>query len=259
MSMRVHASNPRRAGHTWRVPTLPLRDWMFITLCGWGAMLLGVVLVGVMIDHWAWIANLFGRDINDVSVTGSIWGPMSGVGVWFVGFVTGYYLHYYLPAFIANGRIRRDSAIEAAIFGGVLAAVATVLITAGFVYERVVFALAGWQRGTPDDTVYTSYDDYGRILLTGLTGMLMWAAGGAMIGSSFYRSNERGLLSVVVAIAAVSLVGGSSGLAGPFVFLARRLDLSNNLLVATLASLVAMVVLATIAWWNVRKLPLRNK
>lgn len=244
---------------TWRFPRLPLEDWLFITLCGWGAMLVGVVLVGNLIDHWAWIAELFGRNVNDISVTGSIWGPMSGVAVWFVGFVTGYFLHYYLPAFIANGRTRRDSAIEAAIFSAVLAAVATVLITIGFVYERVVYAIAGWQRGTPGDLIYDSYNDYGRILLAGITGMLMWAAGGAMIGSSFYRSNERGLISVVIAIAAVSLVGGSNGVAGTSFFIAQQLDLPRNLLVTTLAALVAAGVLTAITWWNVRTLPLRNK
>jgi hypothetical protein len=184
---------------------------------------------------------------------------MSGVAVWFVGFVCGYYLHYYLPAFVANGRIRRDSAIEAVIFSGVLAAVATVLITVGFVYERVVYAIADWQRGAPEDALYHDYDDYGRIFLAGVTGMLMWAAGGAMIGSSFYRSNERGLLSVVVAIAAISVVGGPNGLAGPFTLVARQLDLSPTLLASSVVAIIATGILAAITWWNVRTLPLRNK
>ena len=257
--MSAITSSSATGTRTWRVPRLPLRDWIFITLCGWGVMLLGVVLVGNLIDHWAWIAGLFGRDVNDISVTSSIWGMMSGVTVWFVGFVTGYYLHYYLPAFIANGRTRRDTAIEAGIFGGVLAAVASVLVTVGFVYERVVYAIAGWQRGTPGDTLYQDYDDYGRILLVTIAGLLMWAAGGAMIGSSFYRGNERGLLSVAIAFAAVGLVGGASGLAGPFAFVARQFEVDRNLLVSFVAALMATVVLAGVTWWNVRKLPLRNK
>ena len=140
-----------------------------------------------------------------------------------------------------------------------LAATTTVLVTVGFVYERVVYAIAGWQRGTPGNSLYQDYDDYGRILLATIAGLLMWAAGGAMVGSSFYRGNERGLLSVAIAFAAVSLVGGVSGMAGPFAFVARQFDVEYNLLVSAVAALIATGVLAAITWWNVRKLALRNK
>jgi hypothetical protein len=259
MSAPAFTAKAPAGTRTWRVPTLPLQNWLFITVCGWGTMLLAVVLVGNVIDHWAWIVSLFGRSVDDISVTGSIWGPISGVAVWFVGFVAGYYLHYYLPAFVANGRVRRDSAIEAAIFSGVLAGVAAVLITVGFVYERVVYAIAGWQRGTPSDMVYGHYNDYGPILLATLSGTLMWAAGGAMIGSSFYRSNERGFVAVVIALAAMSLVSGGNGLAGPSIFIARQLDIPHSLLMTVVLSIVATVALAAITWWNVRTLPLRNK
>lgn len=256
--MSALTSSP--AGHrTWRFPRLPMEDWVFITFCGWGAMLLGVVVVGNLIDHWAWIAGLFGKDVNDIAVTGSIWGPMSGVAVWFVGFVVGYYLHYYLPAFVANGRTRRDSAIEAGIFGGALAATATVLITIGFVYERVVYAIAGWQRGTPGDVLYHSFNDYGRIFLAGLVAMLMWAAGGAMIGSAFYRGNVRGMVTVVIAIGAVDRAGGIGGVTGPFGFVSDGSGVASNLAQSVIVSLVATVVLAAITWWNVKSLPLRNK
>jgi hypothetical protein len=256
MSTLQTAAPSRR---TWRIPRPPIEDWLFISACGWGVMLVGVPLVGSLIDHWSWILDLFGRDVSDVDVTESIWGPMSGIGVWFVGFVGGYYLHYHFPAFVANGQTRRDTAIGASIFGAVLAVVAAVLITIGFAYERVVYAIAGWERGTPDDALYGSYNDYGQILAIQLVTMLMWTVGGAMIGSSFYRGNERGLVSIVIAIAAVSLVGGSNGVAGPLVFLADRAGITDNLPLALLVALLATVVLAVITWRNVKQLPLRNK
>ena len=254
-TMRMDASNRR----TWRVPTPALEDWLFITACGWGVMLLAVPVVGALIDNWAWILGLFGREINDVAVTSTIWGPASGVGIWFVGFVAGYYLHYHFPAFVANGQTRRDAAIGAGIFGAILAGVAAVLITIGFGWERMVYAIAGWQRGNPEDALYHSFNDYGQILGIQVATMLMWAAGGAMIGSAFYRGNERGLLAVVVALGAVSLVGGSNGVAGPFIFVARQIGLAHNLPTTVIASLLATVVLVAITWWGVRSLPLRNK
>ncbi len=254
-TMRMETSSRR----TWRVPRPALEDWLFIAACAWGVMLVAVPVVGAIIDHWSWIVGLFGRSVDDIAVTGSIWGPMSGVAVWFVGFVGGYYLHYHVPAFVANGQTRRDAAIGAISFGAILATISAVLITIGFGYERVVYAIAGWQRGTPGDVLYDSFNDYGRILLTSLVAMFMWVVGGAMIGSAFYRGNERGFVAAVIAAAAVSLVGGSNGVAGPLVFLADRSGVTNNLPLTMIVSLLAMVVLGAFAWWNVKDLPLRNK
>lgn len=250
------------AGHqpAWRIPRPPLQDWLFITLCGWGALLLGVVLVGNLIDHWSWIASLFGREVTDVSVTYSIWSVMAGIAIWYVGFVGGYYLHNYLPAFVAAGRTRRISAIEAGIFCGVISLVGAVLVTLGYLWERVVYAIAGWSRGTPDETIlYFSFNDYGRILITEVLTMTMWIVGGAFIGSAFYRSNFRGAIAIAIALIAVNIVGGNSGLGAPTTFFTRQLDLSPGLPLTFVVTTVSIAVLGVLTWWNVKDVPLRNK
>lgn len=245
------------SARTWRVPRLPLEDWTFIALTGWGCMLMGLVATGVTIDNWAWIAGLFGREVEDISVTWSIWGPISGVAVWFVGFATGYYLHNLVTAFVAAGRTRRDSAIEAAIFGGVLVALSAVLVTIGFAIERMLYAAAGWERGSTGDLMFLSYNDLPMILLTSLSGGLMWMTGGALIGSSFYRSSYRGAIGVAVALVAVSLAGGNHGFASPL--MARRLDIDADRPVTVLMMVLLSVVMGGLTWLNVRDVPLRSR
>lgn len=242
---------------TWRVPRLPLEDWTFIAMVGWGAMLVGLVATGFAIDHWAWIAEKFGREVDDTTITWSIWGPISGVAAWFVGFTSGYYLHNLVTAFVAAGRTRRDSAIEAAIFGGALVAISAVLVTIGFVLERMLYAFAGWERGSTGELMFVSYNDSPMILLTSLCGGLMWMTGGALIGSSFYRSHSRGALGIVVALVAVSLAGGNNGFASPL--MARRLDIAADRPVTLLLMVVLSVVMGGLTWLNVRDVPLRSR
>lgn len=259
--IEMQASIPTPTRQTWRIPRLPLENWLFITFWGWVSMLVAVVVIGLFIDNWSWIVSLGGGEVNDINVTYSIWSVMAGIAIWFIGFLGGYYVHNYLPAFVANGRTRRDSAIEAAIFGGVLSAVTAVLITIGYLWERMVYAIAGWSRGTPDETMlFSSFDDYGRILVSDLLAMAVWAAGGAMIGSCFYRSNLRGAAGVAIALIVVSLVGGNNGLGTPATIFSRQLDIDPSLPLTTVTSIAMVILMAAITWWwNLKRLPLRNK
>lgn len=246
---------------TWRIPRPPLEDWLFITLCGWVATMLGVVAIGNLIDHWAWLASRFGQEVNDITVTYSIWSVIAGIALWFVGFLGGYYVHNYLPAFVANGQTRRDAAIGTLVFTSILSGTVTVLVIVGYVWERIVYSIAGWSRGTPnDDLLATSFDDYGRLLVANLLALVLWVTGGALIGSSFYRGNTRGAIGVAIALIAMSLVGGNDGLGGQATIFTRQFDVEPSLPLTITTTITCMLAMAAITWWwNLRELPLRNK
>jgi hypothetical protein len=89
------------------------------------------------------VTAFFGRETGQVEVTQSVWDPIAGLSTWLLAFVGGYYLHTYVPMFVTHGRTRRESAIGAEVFGGVLVVLMAALATIGFALERALYAAGG--------------------------------------------------------------------------------------------------------------------
>lgn len=196
-------------------------------------------------------------------VTGSVWGPASQVPRWFAFFIGLHLAMDIAPLYIAHGQTRREFAKRAVIFMAMFAAATGVLITAGFVIERVIYAIAGWPQTISEIHLYTSATDYGRIFLEHGLWMLVWTAGGALIGVGFYRDNALGALTIVIGILAAALTGvaiGSFDGWGPSQLLGRLLGAEPPpLIVSLLGAFTVFAGLLALTWRLVRDIPLRNK
>ena len=196
-------------------------------------------------------------------VTQSIWDPASQVARWFV-FAMGVHVAYgVMPLHIAHGQTRRDFAKRAVIFMLMFAGATAVLMTAGFVIERVVYAIADWPQTLTEEHLYSSASDYALIYLEHLLLMLVWVAGGALIGAAFYRDGALGGLMIAVGIVAAGLTGWVLGSAqgwGPGQLLYRLLDAdAPPVLLSVLAVLGIVAGLLALTWRLARDIPLKNK
>jgi hypothetical protein len=255
--MATALSSP--VGRGWTFPRLPLRDWVVLTLGSWTAMLAGVVTTGNVIDHWKPIAALFGFTVGEVAVTQSIWAPMmTNVAVWFVAVAGGYYVYAVLPATVAAGRTRRDAAIEVGLFTGTMVILVSTLAVAGYAVERGIYALSGWQRGTPEIGFLPSYDVYGWLAIACLLGFGIWGAAGAAIGSGFYHSANRGAAAILATLATALITGAGLGSAAPFGFILRLFDINADRTTIPALSITGIASLVGIFWGNVRNVSLHN-
>ena len=196
-------------------------------------------------------------------VTQSIWEPASQVPRWFA-FAMGVHLAYgVMPLHIAHGQTRREFARQAVVLMLMFAAATAVLMTAGFVIERVVYAIADWPQTLTEEHLYSSTSDYPLIYLEHLLVMLVWMAGGALIGASFYRGGALGGLMIGVGIVAAGLTGwvlGSVQGWGPGQLLQRALESdAPPLFVSVVAVLGIAAGLLALTWRVVRDIPLKNK
>jgi hypothetical protein len=231
---------------TWRFPRLLAEGQLAFAALVWAGLI--VVAAGITLGI-AW----FGE------VTGSVWATASDAAPLFVAFIGGYVLHTMLPMYVANGRTRRDSAIEFIVFGAIYAAFAALLVTLGYVVERGFYAIGGWPRGIPDGHLFSSYDEVPLIFVENLVKLLVWVTAGALVGIAFYRYESNGALALLPATVVVALNGGvASGFMGFLERVVPALEISSAPLAAAVSILCTLAVLA-MTWLIVRDLPLRNK
>lgn len=245
---------------TWRFPRLPMEDWTFVTLCAWVAIVIGSVAITIGMANFARVADLVGRTADDIDVTYSVWSVIVGVSVWYGAFVAGYFMHEILPKLVTYGRTRRDSAIEATLFCGILAVLLAVLVTIGFQLERALYAIGDWSQGTPESPFYSSYSNVFGLLVDQLLTLGVWVAAGAMIGAAFYRGSERGIGAVVLAVIIVGATGNADSTTWkPLSILADHVPWNSGAPTILVAALVGIAVAVVITWGNVKDMPIRTK
>jgi len=196
-------------------------------------------------------------------VTQSVWDPATQVPRWFAFFIGLQVAHDIMPLHIAHGQTRRDFAKRALVFMLMFAAATGALVTLGFVIERVVYAIAGWPQVLTEARLYSSATDYPLIYLEQLLVMLVWVAGGALIGAGFYREAASGGLMIGIGLVAAGITGWALGGVdgwGPGQLMHRFLDLEAlPLAVAVLVVLAVAAGLVALTWRLVRDIPLKNK
>lgn len=232
---------------TWRFPQPVVENLLALT----GMLAVGTVLA------WATVAVLIDRF---GTLGRSVWDPISGIAFWYVAFIGGYAMFELLPKSVANGRTRRDSAIEMAIFGVIHSAVLAILITLMFAIEQGVYGIFDWPQGVPENHLFDSFTDYPVIFLESLLSAVVWTVGGAMIGIGFYRDSFCGAIAVVVGLGLVSLQSGMTGMSiGPLGFVTERLQGDWGIPLAVLIALAGVAITGSVTWLFARDVPIRPK
>lgn len=193
-------------------------------------------------------------------VTESVWVSASNIASWYVAFMCGYVIYQSVPMFIAHGRTRRDTAIEAVIFLTSFAAAAALLITAGYLIEYGIYEIAGWPRDMPDDHLFTSHGDVLAIFWEYWLSYLVWAVSGGLVGAAFYRYQSNGWLALIPAAILVSLAGVNSGtqFMGFILRWLPSVETSSPLLFTSLA-IASFVIGLVLTWPFIRDLPIHNR
>lgn len=236
--------NQRR---TWRFPKLILEDQIALALMLWVGLVLSVAVAAFGIDRF-----------NEV--TFSVWDVISSISSWYVAFFCGYLIYQTFPMFVAHGRSRRDSLIEGLIFTVIFGFVIALLMLVGYGLEHLLYDQMNWTRGAPDSHLYSSYGDIPALFAELWSSNLVWGTTGAFIGVSIYRYPSAGWLSIIPAIALVSLTGSGEG--STFMgFIFNRIPSleTSSILVLAVLTLSCSAISSGLAWRIARGMPLHNK
>lgn len=240
------AASPQR---TWRFPRPLLQDHLVF---GFGMWALAVVIATGVVTT----VSRFG----DISI--SAWEVAAGAATWYIGVIGGYVWYQALPMLIAHGRTRRDAAIELAIFLVVFVAIASVLVTAGYLIEHIVYGIGGWPREIGDNHLFASHTDVPLMLLEYAMTLVVWGAAGALVGAGFYRYDNAGWLTLLPASILIGFTGSfTQSFLGPIGFIMERLfDLgSPSIPVVIIVHLACVAAALAMTWPIVRDVPLHNR
>lgn len=218
----------------------------------WAGLVLVTIVIAAGVDRFT---EAGGRP-------GSIWEHSSQIAPWYVGGVSWYIAYHVVPTLIAHGRTRRDTAIEGLTFMVVFAAVAAVLVAAGYLIEHVVHGIAGWPRELSGDQVFDSHLDVLLIVVQYWLISVVWAAAGAFVGAAFYRYHDSGWFALFPASILVGLTGIlTNGFWGPVGYVVDRfLPVETPSLLLGIPTAIACSLIALgVTWPILQDLPLRNR
>lgn len=196
-----------------------------------------------------------------VEVRISGWDIAGQVARWFIGAIGVHLTAVYLPLYVTHGVTRRRVAADTAVFAGIYAVIAAVLMALGFLLEGLVYRLAGWEQGldahlfdTPGQA-HVAIAEYGAVFL-------VWVVAGALLGAGFYRRPGLGFVLIPLALAAVALleagIGGAYLAPPPVMRLGGLLDLGTfGPWEALAVAVVLAAVLGALSWLIVRDQPIR--
>jgi hypothetical protein len=228
--------------------TSPLTDILWLTLFVWAGFM--VVIVGIAIG----IARF-----NEV--TSSVLEPAAQVAGWFAIFMGGYLNHDVLELHITHGMTRREFFQLAGLFVIAFAAFVALLMTVGFLIERLVYRVADWPHRIERDHLYSSGVQVHAVFTEIWLMCLIWTSAGALVGAAVYRHGNDGWLAIplcLIPIGAGSIVIGDGW--GPIESLADLFgDLSVHPAVAIPVCVLAIVAAVALTWPFVRDIPIRQR
>lgn len=227
---------------------------VMLTAHGWFALIGWVVLVVVTAAVTTGLAIWSHVDYSTWNYTATQVPRWVALGLGFDVITT------YLRLHVAHGRTRGDFLRQLWLYLVGLAVLVALLLTVGYVVERGVYALLGWQpRLQAVAPLFESTDDVLGIF-GGLTLMiLIWTAAGVLAGAAFARHVLLGLVMIplgLLLIAPTELLVGATG-----VPLFR--DTVHALGLTTVAGfgigVAAIAVACTAIWGILRDIPIRPK
>ncbi len=149
---------------------------------------LALWLWGIVAAIWVVLTVILSRARGPAGgPEGSTWATVDQGPRWFLFAMALIMVTGYLPAHVANGMTRRSFSTALGVVMAVTSAGYAVLWTVGWVVERAVFGARGWPTG-PQSSDLAAPD--GPLLLLGLAGLVtvaIYAAGGTLVGATYYR------------------------------------------------------------------------
>lgn len=191
-------ANPKTLTKQGLLPA-PLRRLLEVqlvfTLMVWGLFVL--VALGIILALARWD-----------EVTSSIWQNAStGAARWYALVIGAYVGYTVLPLHITHGQTRREFSRQLTGFIALFAATASLLIVVGYPLEAALYSIGGWGREMEPNHLYSSPWQLHLIFIETWLILTLWAAGGAMMGTAFYRSQEVGGLAIFLAIVLAGVTG----------------------------------------------------
>lgn len=232
----------------WSFPRFVFRELTQLLMTAWLGFTIAIIGIALSIHQWGTLDQ-------------SIWEKATQAGHWFI-FVMGIQIGMvYLPMNITHGKTRRDTAIETGLFIGAFSAITAVLLTAGWVIERVLFRILDVEQRLTENHLFDAATDYPLIFLESWVSLALWAAGGLFIAAAYYRYEGAGLLAIIPALIVASMAGifldSTWGPAGRIADSAIGLR-NPPILVSLLACVAGVGILLGMAWLIIRDLPIRK-
>lgn len=244
------AAIAQRMQRSWRFPTPLVTDYGGFLTAAWAGVLV-VTFAGSLVS-----ATFFGL------IPASAWELITPPARVYMAVISAFVVYSFLPLYVSHGQTRRGFAIEGLIALVVHAALATVLITLGFVIEAGWYRVMGWTRGVPNGHLFTSYGNLPLIVAEYGLAFLVWSAAGAFAGAAFYRSSRGGWLALPPALVMVGITGSALGESlGPITRFYRDLTgaEAGSLPFATVVSVACILVAGAATWLLIRDVPIRKR
>lgn len=225
-------------------------DLLALTALCWAGFVIVVGGIEIAVTIWG-------------SFEQSLWAELAQIPSWFIAFIGGYITYTLLPMYVANGRTRREFAFRAALFLPVYALFSAVLMTSGFLLERVLYSYNDWPQEIRSQHLYTSATEYGLIFTEFLMVYLVWGATGSLVGAAWYRSTGVGVGALFLAAVPLGVTSvAMTAELGPFDWVLDGIRSEQGelpLAVAVPACLAMFAGVLAVTWLAVRDIPLKAK
>jgi hypothetical protein len=213
------------------------------------------------------VALLVGVVSAFTSIRISGWEQASQIPRWFAGGTGVYLTYFHLPLYVAYGYTRREFAAQAPVVVAAISGLLALLMSSGYLLEKVVYGVAGWSHTLTRSHLFTAPDQFWLVLAEFVLVFLVWTGAGAMLGAAFYRNAGLGMLLIPVALLMVGLIeyGLGDGI-GPMPFgflrgLLRPLAAidATSVGAAFVICATALAVGLALTWVVIRDMPLRTR
>ncbi|MFI6296462.1 hypothetical protein ACIBEJ_33065 [Nonomuraea sp. NPDC050790] len=230
-----------------RFPTRLLAANLWVAFFAWAAYLVVIIVLTLAI-------HVFGN------LTQSVWEQASQLPRWVVLFVGVAMVRQFLPLFVANGQTRRQFGFQAAITTALYTPFVALLMTAGFLVERVLYTIIARPQSLERAHLYTDPTQVWLVFLEYTVDFMAWITAGMFMGAGFYRWRAGGLLTIPVGVGLVvlglSAVGTRFGV--PLSALSLGFELPTGPLLALGVGLGTFALGLLLTWSVIRDTPLRN-
>lgn len=195
-------------------------------------------------------------------ITVSVWDSARQAAQWFAFFIGVYVGWQRMPLHITHGRTRREFMAQLLTFLPLYAAALSAMVVVTFLGEAALYGLTGWDQEIADFRLFDSPFQVHLIFLESWLLLALWASGGALVGSAWYRSSGLGGLAAGLAI----VLAGASGIAtsgdwGPFGFVYERISGMDTVepVHMVLIHLGCIALAVGLTWLVVRDVPIRSR
>ncbi|MFE0145599.1 hypothetical protein ACFWY5_00530 [Nonomuraea sp. NPDC059007] len=230
-----------------RFPTRLLAANLWVAFFAWAAYLVAVIGITLAI-------HFFGN------LTQSVWEQAGQLPRWVVLFVGVAMVRQFLPLFIASGQTRRQFGFMAAITTALYTPFVALLMTAGFLVERMLYMIIERPQSLERAHLFTDVTQVPLVFLEHTVEFMAWITAGMFVGAGFYRWQAGGLLTIPVGVGLVvlglSAVGARFGV--PMSGFSFGFRIQSGPVLTLVMGLATFALGLLLTWSVIRDTPLRN-